>query len=51
MGQQVLQLVNKIQQAGDYELVIYKNELSGGTYFYRLQAGENTITRKMILLE
>jgi hypothetical protein len=51
MGQKVLQLVNKIQQAGDYELVLNKNELPGGTYFYRLQAGGNTITRKMILLE
>jgi len=49
-GQQVSQLVNEQQQAGDHEVVFQVNRLGFGTYFYRLQAGDNVETKKMILL-
>jgi photosystem II stability/assembly factor-like uncharacterized protein len=49
-GQLVSQLVNGQQQAGDQE-VVFKGDLLGfGTYFYRLQAGDNVATKKMILI-
>ena len=38
------------QQAGDHEVVFQVNRLGFGTYFYRLQAGDNVETKKMILL-
>jgi photosystem II stability/assembly factor-like uncharacterized protein len=49
LGQQVAQLVNEKQQAGDYEVIFHNNRQSG-TYFYRLQAGEYIATKKMTLL-
>jgi len=49
-GQQVAQLVNEQQQSGIHVVVFHSNRLESGTYFYRLQAGENIATKKMTLL-
>ena len=48
VGQQVSQLVNEQQQAGEHEVVFHGNGLRFGTYFYRLQADDNVETKKMI---
>ncbi|NOX65136.1 MAG: T9SS type A sorting domain-containing protein, partial [Chlorobi bacterium] len=51
LGREVTTLVNKQQQPGNYEVVFDANNLPSGTYFYRLQSGSFTETKKMILLK
>jgi hypothetical protein len=50
LGQQVSQLVNEQQQAGDHEVLFQDDRLGFGTYFYRLQADDNVAMKKMTLL-
>jgi hypothetical protein len=50
LGREVAVLVNAKQNAGRYEITFDAGNLSGGTFFYRLQAGEDVRIRKMILL-
>jgi hypothetical protein len=50
-GRLVETLVNEKQEPGVYHLPIYGNQLPGsGVYFYQLQIGEFTSTKKLILL-
>jgi hypothetical protein len=54
LGRETAILVNEKLQAGKYEIpysVNLNNNLSGGVYFYRLEAGNYVQTRKMILLK
>jgi hypothetical protein len=49
LGQHVLTLVNKYQNAGSYSITFHANGLPSGIYIYRLQADSFSLTRKMIL--
>jgi M6 family metalloprotease-like protein len=56
LGQEVKTLVDKAQDAGVYRVEWDGTDESGspmatGVYFYRLQAGDQTQTRKMVLLK
>jgi photosystem II stability/assembly factor-like uncharacterized protein len=51
LGEQLYALVNKVQQAGVYELEFNASKLSSGTYIYRLDSGIFTSSRKLILLK
>lgn len=51
LGQLVRVLVSETKRAGQYEESFEGDELSSGTYFYRLQAGNRTATKSMILLK
>ena len=51
VGRTVEILVDEQRPAGNYETLFNAATLSKGIYFYQLKAGENTQTRKMILLE
>ena len=56
LGQNVAELVNKKQQAGNYLIKWNATNNSGihvpsGVYFYRLEAGSFVKTNKMILLK
>ncbi len=53
LGNEVATLVNKEQSAGSYNVPVTMSNLnlSSGTYFYRLQAGNFVETKKMILLK
>jgi F5/8 type C domain/Secretion system C-terminal sorting domain len=51
LGQKVAELVNKRMSAGNYSVNFDGARLSSGVYFYRLIAGSNVVTRKMILLK
>ncbi len=51
LGREVATLVNKEQQPGNYEVTFDASTLSSGTYFYRLQAGNFSQIKKMILLK
>ena len=51
LGRKVTDLVNKAQSPGNYSVKFNAENLPNGIYFYRLQSGNFTETRKMILLK
>ncbi len=51
LGQQVATLVNTVQEAGNYEANFNAGSLASGVYVYRIQAGTNIETKKMMLLK
>jgi flagellar hook assembly protein FlgD len=55
LGQSVRELVNAVQPAGQYEVrwdgrLDNGNLAPAGIYFYRLRAGQQMLTRKLMLL-
>ncbi|MBN1351285.1 T9SS type A sorting domain-containing protein [candidate division KSB1 bacterium] len=48
-GQEIVALVNELQSAGEYEISWQPKGLSSGLYFYKLQAGESSEVKKLIL--
>jgi hypothetical protein len=50
LGQEVATLVNKEQNAGNYEVKFDANELTSGIYFGRLTSGSFTKSIKMLLV-
>jgi|GEM_PF-3752640 len=51
LGREVTTIINETKQPGSYEVRFDGSELSSGTYFYRLQAGEMVETKRMMLLK
>jgi len=51
LGREVAVLANEIQTAGAHEVTFLANGLSSGIYFYKLQAANGVITKKMMLLK
>jgi hypothetical protein len=51
LGREVTTLVNDNLDAGTYDVTFNANELSGGVYYYRLQAGNFVATKRMLLLQ
>ena len=52
LGQEVAVLVNgENLSAGSYNFKFDASKLSSGTYIYRLQAGSNVVTKKMMLIK
>ena len=51
LGQEVARLVSGELDAGYHTVTWNASNVSSGIYFYRLQAGEFTRTRKMVLLK
>ena len=51
LGREVAVLVNEQQQPGRHIVVFDGSQLSSGTYFYRLTAGDNTDIKRMLLLK
>ncbi|MBK8946346.1 MAG: T9SS type A sorting domain-containing protein [Ignavibacteriae bacterium] len=57
LGQKIVSLVdNLLQNSGKHQIVWngkdqYGNALASGTYFYRLNANNNVITKKMMLIK
>ncbi|HVO74611.1 MAG TPA: S8 family serine peptidase, partial [Ignavibacteriaceae bacterium] len=51
LGNEVRTLVNRQQQSGNYKVEFKVNGLSSGVYFYRIQAGSFSETKKMIILK
>jgi photosystem II stability/assembly factor-like uncharacterized protein len=50
LGRQVTTLVNNLQAAGEYEVTFDANGLPTGIYYYRLTAGDQIQTGKMLLV-
>ncbi len=51
LGREISTLVNKEQQPGTYEFQFDGSNLPSGVYFYRLQAGSFSDTKKLVLLK
>ncbi|MCP5062250.1 MAG: T9SS type A sorting domain-containing protein [Ignavibacteriae bacterium] len=51
LGKEVAELVNENKSAGKYNVSFDANNLPSGLYFYKIQAGEFTETRKMLLMK
>jgi len=51
MGNEVVTLINRYQEAGSYDLMFQADDLASGIYFYQLQASEFIATKKLILLK
>lgn len=48
-GRELSTLVNEEKGRGEYEVVLNMNTYSSGTYFYRMQAGELSDTKTIVL--
>jgi hypothetical protein len=52
LGQQVATLFNEVAQAGRFYVVKFGGrDLASGFYFYRLQSGERSELKKLLLLK
>jgi len=50
LGQEITTLINEEQSAGIHRINFTAGDLSSGIYLYRIQAGSQVITKKMILM-
>ena len=51
LGKEVMTLLNETKQPGNYEVVFNGTNLSSGAYFYRLESGEFSDIKRMILIK
>lgn len=51
LGRKITTLINKVQPAGCHKITWTANGVSSGVYFYKIQAGEFTETKRMLLLK
>ncbi len=53
LGREVARLVDEYKQPGNYnfQFSIINYQLPSGVYYYRLQAGNTSLTKKMLLLK
>ena len=51
LGREVRTLVNEEMKAGSYETTFDARGLASGVYFYRLQVGDFTDTKKLLLFK
>ena len=51
LGREIKTLLNEYKQAGTYDIEFDANNLISGVYFYSIQAGNYTATKKLILIK
>jgi hypothetical protein len=51
LGQQVKIVENVYKNAGNYKVILNANDLNSGIYFYKIEAGQFSQIRKMILIK
>ena len=51
LGREIATLLNEVKHPGNYEVTFNASELPSGVYFYRLNAGEFSESRKMLLIK
>ncbi|MBX2991657.1 MAG: alkaline phosphatase D family protein [Bacteroidetes bacterium] len=50
LGRDIATLVNEVKEPGTHTAFLDATNLASGVYYYRLKAGENVLTKKMVLL-
>ncbi|MCX8015451.1 MAG: T9SS type A sorting domain-containing protein, partial [candidate division WOR-3 bacterium] len=50
LGEEIETLINKQQPAGNYVVEFQSKNLSSGVYFYKLQVGNNSSVKKMVIV-
>jgi Secretion system C-terminal sorting domain len=51
LGREILKLVDEFKEAGNYEIEFNAEHLSNGIYFYKINSGNYSKTKKMVLLK
>jgi hypothetical protein len=51
LGQKIKTLVNEEQEPGTYEVTFDGSNLASGVYFYRIQAGDYSNVKRMVLIK
>jgi len=51
LGQVVMTLVDDVQQPGNYEATFDGSGLTSGAYYYRLESGSVSLTKKLLLVK
>jgi hypothetical protein len=51
LGSEIATIVNETRAAGKHNVSFDAKDLSSGVYFYQLKTGDQTITRKMMLMK
>ena len=51
LGEEVITLVNNIQKAGRYEVVLDASKFASGVYYYRMESKNFTSIKKMMLIK
>jgi hypothetical protein len=51
LGKEIVTLVNEKLNAGEYEIQFSINQIPSGIYFYKLESGDFTATKKMVLVK
>ena len=51
LGREIKTLVNEQQNAGKHSVQFNASNLSSGVYFYRIEAGQNTDIKKLLLIK
>ena len=51
LGKEISNLVNEVQSPGKYEVKFDGRNLSSGIYFYQLNAGNYSATKKLMLMK
>jgi hypothetical protein len=51
LGVEVATIFNGVQESGKHVVTFDASQFSSGVYFYRLQAGNVLITKKMVFMK
>jgi hypothetical protein len=51
LGREVRTLVNEFRKAGYYDVKFDMSSYASGVYFYRIEAGEFVVSKKMVLVK
>jgi hypothetical protein len=51
LGREVSDLINETKQPGFYEIEFDASSLPSGTYFYRIESGNFTAAKKLMLVK
>jgi photosystem II stability/assembly factor-like uncharacterized protein len=51
LGREVKTLVNGIQETGYYTIDLYADDIASGVYFYRIEAGNFTDVKKLLIIK
>ncbi|HTY00898.1 MAG TPA: T9SS type A sorting domain-containing protein [Bacteroidota bacterium] len=51
LGREIATLVDGVQTAGQHSVTFNATNLASGVYFYTLQAGANSLTKKLLLMK